>query len=156
MRTRRNRVLVLPAALTALFLGTGVSACLQSGSQRKTELRERAEELLPPDARVRAVGYGDCVELAASPSCAKVVFEMPQRDSEARAALLRAEAERNGWTITHSDDAQGGWSVFATRGEFTAVAFLWRPEVYEVDCTDEPDPGSEPDRFCFNTLNIQR
>jgi hypothetical protein len=156
MRKRRTWVLVWPAVLTAAFLSTGVSACVQSESQRKAELRKRAEEILPRDARIRVIGYGDCVELAASPSCAQVVFEMSERDSGARAALLRDEAERNGWTVTHSDDAQGGWSVFAKRGEFTAVAFLWRPEVYEVDCTDEPDPRSDTDKFCFNTLNIER
>jgi hypothetical protein len=118
-------------------------------------MREQADELLPPGARIRVIGYGDCVELAASPSCAQVVFEMKERDSAARAASVRAEAERNGWRITHSDDAQGGWSVFAQRRGFTAVAFFWRPEVYGADC-EHPNPRSEDDKFCFNTLNIQR
>ena len=44
----------------------------------------------------------------------------------------------------------------ASRGDFTAVAFLWRPEAYGVDCPGQPNPKSENDRFCFNTLNIER
>jgi hypothetical protein len=95
------------------------------------------------------------VELAASPSCAQVVFEMPERDSGARAALVRTEAKRNGWTVTHSDDAQGGWSVFAKRNGYTAMAVLWRSDVYDVDCDDHPDPRSESGKFCFNTLNVE-
>jgi hypothetical protein len=153
--TPRSWVIALPAALTAAFLSAGVSACLQSETQRKDELRERAEEILPPGARLLVIGYGDCVELAASPSCAEVVFEMAEPDSGTRAALLRDEAERHGWKITHSDDAPGGWSVFASRGDFTAVAFLWRPEAYGVDCRGQPNPKSDDDRFCFNTLNVQ-
>jgi hypothetical protein len=138
------------------FLSLGVSSCLQTEEQRKAELRERAEEILPPSARLRVLDYGDCVELASSPSCAQVVFEMPERDSARRAALVRAEAERNGWTVTHSDDAQGGWSAFLKRDEFTAVVFLWRPEVYDVDCQGRPDPTVDSNRFCFNTLSVNR
>jgi hypothetical protein len=133
-----------------------VSSCLQTEEQRKAELRERAEEILPPSARLRVLDYGDCVELASSPSCAEVVFEMPERDSARRAALVRAEAEHNGWTVTHSDDAQGGWSAFLEGDEFTAVVFLWRPEVYDVDCQGRPDPTVESNRFCFNTLSVNR
>jgi hypothetical protein len=155
MGGRRALAAVLPAALSAALFGTGISACVQTEHQRKDELRDRAEELLPPGARIRVIGYGDCVELAPSPSCAQVVFEMKERDSAARAASVRAEAERNGWRITHSGDAEGGWSVFARREGFTAVAFFWRPEVYGVDC-EQPDPRSENDKFCFNTLNIER
>jgi hypothetical protein len=146
------------AALVSLvaFFGLGISGCLQTEEQRKAELRERAEEILPPSARLRVLDYGDCVELASSPSCAQVVFEMPERDSARRAALVRAEAERNGWTVTHSDDAQGGWSAFLKRAEYTAVVFLWRPEVYDVDCEGRPDPTLESNRFCFNTLSVDR
>jgi hypothetical protein len=138
------------------FLSLGISGCLQTEEQRKAELRERAEEILPPSARLRVLDYGDCVELASSPSCVEVVFEMPERDSARRAALVRAEAEHNGWTVTHSDDAQGGWSVFLKRDEFTAVVFLWRPEVYDADCEGRPDPTLESNKFCFNTLSVDR
>jgi hypothetical protein len=155
-RFRPNRGAALALVLVSSLFGLGVSACLQTEGQRKAELRERAEEILPPGARVRVLGYGDCVELAPSPSCATVVFELDEPDSGRRAALVRDEARRNGWTVTHSDDAQGGWSVFAKRDEFTAVVFLWRPEVYDVDCEGQPDPHSEPERFCFNTLNLSR
>ena len=152
----RPHVIAAFAVLLAAFCSMGVSACLQSEGQRKADLRERAEELLPASATVLDVGYGECVELAPSPSCAQVVFEMSERDPGRRAAVLRDEARRHGWTITHSDDAQGGWSVFAKRDEYTAVAFLWRPEVYEVDCSGEPDPAADGNKFCFNSLNIER
>ena len=152
----RSHILAGFAVLLAAFFSMGVSACLQSEGQRKSDLRERAEEILPASATILDVGYGDCVELAPSPSCAHIVFEMSERDSGERAAVLRDEARRNGWTITHSDDAQGGWSVFAKRGEYTAVAFLWRPEVYEIDCAGEPDPAVDENKFCFNSLNIER
>ena len=152
----RSHILAGFAVLLAAFFSTGVSACLQSEGQRKSDLRERAEEILPASATILDVGYGDCVELAPSPSCAQIVFEMSERDSGERAAVLRDEARRNGWTITHSDDAQGGLSVFAKRGEYTAVAFLWRREVYEVDCAGEPDPAIDENKFCFNSLSIER
>jgi glutamate/tyrosine decarboxylase-like PLP-dependent enzyme len=142
--------------LFAAFLGLGVDACLQTQGQRKDDLRERAEEILPAGAEMLTIGYGDCVELAPSPSCAQVVFRMRERDSEMRAARLRDEARRQGWTITHSDNAEGGWSVFAEKDGYTVMAVLWRPEVYEVDCGDSPDPGRDENRFCLNTLNIQR
>jgi hypothetical protein len=139
-----------------MLFGLGVDACLQTEEQRRTELKRRADEILPSEARVLVMGYGDCVELAPSPSCSKVVFGMDEPDSAQRAALVREEARRNGWTVTHSDDAQGGWSVFLKKDEFSAVVFLWRPEVYDVDCKDQPDPNSDEDRFCFNTLNLSR
>ena len=140
--------------LLAGFLGLGISGCLQTQGQRKAELRERADELLPADGRVRARGYGDCVELAASPSCTEVVFELQEHDSGRRARLVRAVAARQGWTVTHSDDAQGGWSVFLKRDGFTAVVFLWRPEAYHVECEGELNPRSDSERFCFNTLSV--
>ena len=87
-----------------------------------------------------------------APSCVQVIFELAEPDSAGRAALLRDSAERNGWSVTHAEDAAGGWSVWLKRDEFTAVAFLWRPEVYE--CNGEPDPKS--DDYCFNTLNVTR
>ena len=148
--------IAIGASLLAAFLGLGVSACVQTEAQRKADLRERAEEILPASAHIRVLGYGDCVELASSPSCAKVVFEMRERDSGRRALLIRTEAIRNGWTLTRSDDAQGGWSVFLRRGDSTAVAFLWRSEVYGADCDGEPDARSDSNKFCFNTLNITR
>ena len=120
------------------------------------ELEKRAEEILPESAQVRVLGFGDCVELAPSPSCSQVVFEMDEDDLARRAARVREEARGNDWTVTHSDDAQGGWSVILKKDEFTAVVFLWRPEVYDVDCKGQPDPNSDADRFCFNTLNLSR
>jgi hypothetical protein len=159
MRERKRRfrfsVGVTLVLVSALF-GLGVDACLQTEEQRRTEFERRADEILPSEARVLVMGYGDCVELAPSPSCSKVVFEMDELGSARRAALVREEARRNGWTVTHSDDAQGGWSVFLKKDEFSAVVFLWRPEVYDVDCKAHPDPNSEAGRFCFNTLNLSR
>jgi hypothetical protein len=155
-RFHLNRGAALALVLVSAIFGLGVDACLETEGQRKAELRRRAEEILPPGTRVRVLGYGDCVELAASPSCAQVVFEMAEHDSARRAALVREKARRSGWAVTHSDDAAGGWSVFLKRNEFTAVVFLWRPEVYDVDCEGQPDPNSETDKFCFNTLNVSR
>jgi hypothetical protein len=140
--------------LLVAFLGLGVDACLQTEGQRRGELQKRADEILPASAQVRSLGYGDCVELAPSPSCAKVIFELPERDSARRAALVRDTAVGHGWIVTHTDDAEGGWSVWLKRDGFTAVVFLWRPEVYDADCGGEPDPGSNT--YCFNTLNLTR
>jgi hypothetical protein len=157
VRKRRFRLSVgVTLVLVSALFGLGVDACLQTEGQRKAELERRADEILPSEARMLVMGYGDCVELAPSPSCSKVVFEMDELDPAHRAALVREEARRNGWTVTHSDDAQGGWSVFLKKDEFSAVVFLWRPEVYEVDCKAHPDPNSEAGRFCFNTLNLSR
>jgi hypothetical protein len=156
-RKRRSRLSAGGAlVLVSVLFGLGVDACLQTEEQRRTELKRRADEILPSEARVLVMGYGDCVELAPSPSCSQVVFEMDEDDSARRAARVREEARGNGWTVTHSDDAQGGWSVFLKKDEFTAVVFLWRPEVYDVDCKGQPDPNSDADRFCFNTLNLSR
>ena len=133
------------------FLASGVSSCLQTDSQRRSELRARADEILPDSAHVRAFGYGDCVELASSPSCARAVFELPVRDSAERARLVRAEAERHGWTITEDGDAEGGWSLFLKRPGFTAAVFLWRSSLYVRDCHIRHPPDE-----CFNTLNLTR
>jgi hypothetical protein len=154
----RNQWVMGSSAVVAAcaFFSLGVSACLQTGGQRKSELRARAEELLPDDARVLVVGYGDCVELAESPSCIQIVFDLPEPDPRSRARLVLDEAKRNGWTVTHSDDAPGGWSVFVKRSGFTALVTLWRSAAYEVDCSDAPDPRSDEDRVCFNSLNLER
>jgi hypothetical protein len=154
---KRSHLLVTAALFLSLaFLGLGVGGCFATEAGRESELRDRVEELIPAEGHVLAIDYGDCVELAASPSCARVVFEMPERDSAVRAALVRTEAKHNGWTITHSGDTQGGWSIFAKRKGYTAMAVLWRSGVYDVDCDDHPDPRSETGEICFNTLNVER
>lgn len=137
--------------VVATLVTTGVSSCLQTGGQRRAALRHAAESLLPPRAHIRALGYGDCVELANSPSCARVVFELPGRSSALRARRIRAVAEANGWTVTHSDDAPGGWSLFLRRGGFEAYIAFWRPEVYGLRCD-----GARPKDECFNTINLER
>ena len=147
----KTRTLGLSALVLVAFLGSGVSACLQTGSQRRSELRSRADEILPDAAHVRAFGYGDCVELASSPSCARAVFELPGRGSPQRARLVRAEAERHGWTVTREDNAQGGWSLFLERPGFSAFVVLWRSELYVRDCHARRPPDE-----CFNTLNLTR
>jgi hypothetical protein len=146
-----RRLLLASCVVVAAFVTSGVSSCLQTGGQRRAALRRAAEGLLPPQARIRSLGFGDCVELASSPSCARVVFELPGRSSALRAKRVRAAAAANGWTVTHSDDAQGGWSLFLRRPGFTAYAVFWRPEVYGLRCN-----GAHPDEQCFNTLNLER
>jgi hypothetical protein len=146
MRFRLAGCLVIAASVTS-----GVSSCLQTGGQRRAALRNAAEQLVPPGAHIRALGYGDCVELASNPSCARVVFELPEHDSAVRARRVRAAAEANGWTVTHSDDAQGGWNLFLRRSGFTAFVALWRPEVYGLRCH-----GAQPKDECFNTINLSR
>ena len=147
----KARALVLPAVALAAFLGSGVSGCLQTAAGRRATFRQRADEILPDSARVRAFGYGDCVELASSPSCARAVFELPVRGSAQRARLIRSEAERHGWTVTHEDNPQGGWSLFLKRPGFTAFVVLWRSRLYVRDCHVRRPPDE-----CFNTLNISR
>jgi hypothetical protein len=137
--------------LLAAFVTSGVSSCLQTGGQRRSALRNAAEGLLPPQAHIRALGFGDCIELASSPSCARVVFELPERSSALRATRVRAAAEANGWTVTHSDDAPGGWSLFLRRSGFEAYIAFWRPEVYGLRCD-----GAHPKDECFNTINLER
>ena len=147
-----SRCLLLPvAAMIAVFICTGVSSCFQSADERRATLRETATGLLPPQARIRALGFGDCVELASSPSCARVVFELPERSSALRAQAVRATAVRNGWRVAESEDAQGGWSLFLRRAGFTAYVVFWRAEVYHLHCM-----GPHPEDQCFNTLNLER
>ena len=146
-----SRLLLASCVLVAAFVTSGVSSCLQTGGQRRAALRDAAEGLLPPQAHIRALGFGDCVELASSPSCARVVFELPERSSPLRARSVRAMAEANGWTVTQSDDAQGGWNLFLRRSGLTAYAVFWRPEVYGLRC-DGPHPKDE----CFNTIDLER
>src|SRR6266550_2153393 len=110
-----------------------------------------AEELIPAEARIRALDYGNCVELANSPSCAGVVFELPERAASRCARVVRATAERHGWTVVKMDDAEGGWSLFLRRPDYTANVVLWRPEVYGLTCK-----GAQPPDKCFNTLALQR
>jgi hypothetical protein len=145
------RLQVAVCVVVAAFVTSGVSSCVQTGGQRRAALRHAAESLLPPQAHIRALGYGDCVELASSPSCARVVFELPERYSVLRAKRVRAAAEANGWTVTHSDDAQGGASLFLRRGDFEAYAAFWQPEIYGLRCD-----GAHPKDECFNTINLER
>jgi hypothetical protein len=93
----------------------------------------------------------DCVELASNPSCARVVFELPERSSALRASAVRTTAVHNGWRVTESEDAQGGWSLFLRRAGFTAYAVFWRPEVFHLHCK-----GPHPEDQCFNTINLER
>jgi hypothetical protein len=151
IQSASRRLLLAAWVVVAAFVTSGVSSCLQTGGQRRAALRHAAEELLPQQARIRALGFGDCVELADSPSCARVVFELPERSSALRAKSVRGAAVANGWTITHSDDAQGGWSLFLRRSGFTAYAVFWRPEVYGLRCD-----GAHPKDECFNTINLER
>jgi hypothetical protein len=146
-----SRLLVASCVVVAALVTSGVSSCLQTGGQRRSALRDAAEGLLPPQAHIRALGFGDCVELESSPSCARVVFELPEPSSALRAKRVRATAEANGWTVTHSHDAQGGWNLFLRRSGFTAYAVFWRPEVYGLRCD-----GAHPKDECFNTLNLER
>ena len=135
-------------------LGLGVGGCLQTEDQRQSELRKRADEILPAGAGIRALDYGDCVELASSPSCIYVIFELPERDSYRRAALVWTSAENNGWQVTtRYDQAPGGWSVRLKRDNFEAIATLFRHEVYE-GCSGELD--AESHQYCFNTLHLTR
>jgi len=134
-----------------LFLTTGVSACLETSGQPRDELRTAVQELVPPESRIRANGFGDCVELASSPSCVGAVFELPQHASGARARAVRATAVAKGWTVAQMDDAEGGWSLYLKRGDLRANVFLWRPEVYHLSCA-----GSHPDDKCFNTADVER
>lgn len=137
--------------LVVVLITTGVSSCLQTGGQRRAALRDAARGLLPPEAHIRALGFGECVELASNPSCAQVVFELPERSSALRAKAVRAVAEAHGWTVTRSDDAPGGWNLFLRRSGFTAFAVFWRPEVYGLRCD-----GARPKEECFNTISLQR
>jgi hypothetical protein len=147
------RQLLIPTVLLAAFISTGVSACVQTESGRRAALRKRALEILPSHAQIRALGYGDCVELASSPSCARVVFELPERDSARRAARVGRAARSHGWTITRSDDTAGGWNLFLKRDGYSAFVVLWRPAKYpQVDCHGPP-PRED---VCFNTLNLTR
>ena len=146
-----RRLLFASGAVIVALICSGVSACLQTSGQRRATLRRAAVELLPPQARIRALGFGDCVELASGPSCARVVFALPQRSSVLRARALRRTALRNGWTIDKMDDAEGGWSLFLRRPGFTAFAVLWRPDVYNLRCG-----GEHPDDRCFNTIDLER
>lgn len=150
----RVSVSSLVGASLLAFMGSGISACLQTKGQRQAELEQRVREILPRNARVRALGYGDCVELAPSPSCASAVFELAIPDSGDRAALVRTTATRNGWTVRSSEDLQGGWALDLKRSGFVAAVFLWRPEVYRVRC----DEQSIPDKHgvCFNKVVVTR
>lgn len=146
-----RRLLLASCVVMAALAGSGVSSCLETGGQRRAALRHAAEGLLPPEARIRALGFGDCVELASTPSCARVVFELPERSSARRAQTVRATAVRHGWTVSQSGDAQGGWSMFLKRPGYTAYVVFWRREVYHPRCT-----GAHPQDECFNTLNLER
>src|SRR4051812_12721724 len=152
LRLRRLPPAAASVVLAAL-LTTGISSCLQTKSQRRATLRARAKEILPPTATIRSLGYGECVELAPSPSCARVVFVLHARDSSQRAESVRAAAEHHGWEVTRSNDAEGGWSLFLKRKGFTAFVVLWRPERYpRANCRD----NGRREEMCFNTLNLTR
>jgi hypothetical protein len=146
------RPLVLGSCgILVVLLASGINSCLQTDGQRRAALRHAAEEVIPAEARIRALGYGDCVELASGPSCARAVSVLPERASARRARKVRSTAERHGWTVVEIDNAQGGWSLFLRRSGYTACVVLWRPEVYGLTCT-----SARPNEKWFNTLNLER
>jgi hypothetical protein len=94
--------LVAVLALGAFALRVGAFSSDIHDTDRRAELTEAARSLLPPSWREIASQEGQCLALAAYPSCLAVLFDRQGRARAASAADVRAAARAAGWQPTES------------------------------------------------------
>jgi hypothetical protein len=125
---RLHPVLLL-ALVAALALGV---VALRSGAfssdihdvDRRAELHEAARSLLPSSWREIASQEGQCVVLAAYPSCLTVLFDRHGQARAASAADVRAAARAAGWQPAGDDVARSLMTLRFRRGKLSAFVAL--------------------------------
>jgi hypothetical protein len=111
-------------ALGALMLRLGAFSSDIHDVARRTELAEAARSLLPPSWREVASQEGQCLALAAYPSCLTVVFDRHGQPRVASAAEVRAAARAAGWQLTEEDVARRLTILRFRRGKLAASVAL--------------------------------
>ena len=105
MRLHPALLLALVAALAVgvLALRLGAFSSDIHDTDRRAELAEAARSLVPFSWREIASQEGQCIALAAYPSCLTVLFDRHGRARAASAAEVRAAARAAGWQPTRDD-----------------------------------------------------
>ena len=128
MGRRIHPALVL-ALLGALALGMGAlrlgafSSSLHD-AERRAELTQAADSLLPPSWTQIASQEGQCVALADYPSCLSVVFDRRRAPRAAAEADVRAAARATGWESTGDEVARSLTILHFRRGKLSAYVAL--------------------------------
>jgi hypothetical protein len=147
MRLHPALVLALVAvlALGAFAVRVGAFSSDIHDAARRTELTEAARSLLPPSWREVGSQEGQCVALAAYPSCLTVMFDRHGQPRVVSAADVRAAARAAGWQLTEEDVARSLTILHFRRGKLAAfVALLESPRSTcarrgFLDCTSYVD-----------------
>ena len=116
--------LVAALALGALALRLGAFSSDIHDTDRRAELAEAARSLVPSSWREIASQEGQCIALAAYPSCLTVLFDRHGGARAASAAEVRAAARAAGWQPTGDDIARSLTILHFRRGKFSAFVAL--------------------------------
>jgi hypothetical protein len=135
----------LAGAVAAVLLAPG---CGPFGTS-VDEMRDGAATLVPPGARVIGREDGDCIQLADSPSCHRVLFVGPAATLEVRVDLVRAAADETGWDLKEELRTEGATFLEFSRGELDANVSLWA-DFRAVPCRKRPDAE------CADSVRILR
>jgi hypothetical protein len=109
---RHDTKLPLVVALASLLV---VAGCELLGVSRADRLRRDAHSLLPRSATTLRESTEDCVQLAPSPSCAVVYFEIDGEPFAARRRLVLERARAQGWNLARVSSGPGGVQLFFER-----------------------------------------
>jgi hypothetical protein len=126
---RRLHPALLFALAGALLLGAfalraGAFSSDIHDADRRSELAGAARSLLPFSWREVASQEGQCVPLAAYPSCLTVLFDRGEQARPASAAEVRAAARTAGWRPTGDDVARSLTILHFRRRELSAFVAL--------------------------------
>ena len=124
--------LVAVLALGALALRAGAFSSDIHDADRRGELAQAARSLLPSSWREVASSEGQCVTLAAYPSCLTVLFDRHEQTRAASASDVRAAARAAGWEPTGDDVGRSLTILHFRRGKL--AAFVALPESPRSTC----------------------
>jgi hypothetical protein len=142
---RSVRWTLATGAVAAVLLAPG---CGPFGTSAD-EMRDGAATLVPPGARVIGREDGDCIQLADSPSCHRILFVGPAATLEVRVDLVRAAADEAGWDLKEELRTEGATFLELSRGELDADVSLWA-DFRAVRCRKRPDAE------CADSVRILR
>jgi hypothetical protein len=136
------------AALTAVALVLGASACFASGDA--DSLREGASSLVPPDSRVLDRRESNCVELASSPSCVSVYVDPLGRAEDARTRRFVQAAQTKGWHRAGTAVYAGGTRIDLEREGLVAIIHVRGEQL--LDRCKSPDRDV---RDCADSIRVR-
>jgi hypothetical protein len=117
---------------------------------RAAALHDAAHSLLPEHAQILLEEEGDCVELAASPSCVQAYFLADRLSLDERVSAVKSAAGEASWELRRSERMLGGTELRFGRGRYQAIVTL---------ATDERRRGGcdrERAKSCADVISVER